>query len=131
MNDTEERVKAMIAAGFVNEVRELRKKYGEDVKPLQSIGYKSALRFIRGEMAPQRFEEEMAQETRRFAKRQETWWKHQPKKLNWNKGEAELNDFEDVQRLAQDFLGGDQAGIPDLEVGFYLLSGVGFPPEIG
>lgn len=90
------RVDAMFAAGLLEEVRTLLEKFGEEIKPLQSIGYKQAVDFLRGRIDEREFLEEMKKHTRRFAKRQETWWKHQPSKLGWMVNETPLRGYEQL-----------------------------------
>lgn len=55
---------AVLAAGFAPELR-----------PLQAIGYREALRFLRGELERAGALEQMRLATRQYAKRQRTWFR--------------------------------------------------------
>jgi tRNA dimethylallyltransferase len=77
------RVEQMLDAGLVLEVQELLGKYQEQCQPFRSIGYKHVRNFLSGECASEEMMESMKKDTRRFAKRQYTWWRHQPEKLGW------------------------------------------------
>ncbi len=72
------RVDLMLEAGWPEEVRRLLARYGADVKPLKSLGYRHLVAFLQGEV---RWEEAVAQikrDTRRYAKRQLTWFRADP-----------------------------------------------------
>ncbi|MDP9054056.1 MAG: tRNA (adenosine(37)-N6)-dimethylallyltransferase MiaA [Acidobacteriota bacterium] len=72
----EQRTKAMFAAGLMEETQSiLALGYGQDCKPFESIGYKQALQSIRGELSPQDALFYATRETRRYAKRQMTWFR--------------------------------------------------------
>ena len=127
----DDRVDSMLESGFLAEVENLRVLHSDDLKPFQSIGYKEALQFLRGELSEASFRLAMKQSTRNFAKRQVTWWRHQPAKLGW----ATLPspppvDFPGLLTEVQRFLleSGTDAGS---SIGFYRLSGVGFLSELG
>ena len=71
------RSERMIQGGFLDEARGLVKRgFGLDLKPLRSVGYRQMAAVIRGETDLARAAEEMKQETRRLAKRQLTWFRH-------------------------------------------------------
>jgi tRNA dimethylallyltransferase len=70
------RVDAMIESGLVLEVKSLIERgYGPDLPPLQSLGYKEIAAHICGELTLDGAVEEIKQNTRRFAKRQLTWFR--------------------------------------------------------
>lgn len=72
----EQRVDEMISAGLVEEVKELlRKGFNPNLNSLQTVGYKEAILYVQGEI---NFEDMVAQikmNTRRYAKRQMTWFR--------------------------------------------------------
>ncbi|MFZ5562862.1 MAG: tRNA (adenosine(37)-N6)-dimethylallyltransferase MiaA [Thermodesulfobacteriota bacterium] len=73
------RVDAMMAAGFEDEVRGLLARgYGPDLKSMQSIGYRHISDFLAGTVPREKAVETMKQDTRRYAKRQETWFRADP-----------------------------------------------------
>jgi tRNA dimethylallyltransferase len=75
------RVDEMIAAGWVEEVRGLLGRLGPDSTAMQAIGYRHLVAYLDGPLGPQGeggLEEAVAaikRDTRRFAKRQLTWWR--------------------------------------------------------
>ena len=65
----------MIESGFEQEVRSLlHQGYSRDLKSMKSIGYKHMLQYIYGEIAHQEMIDMIARDTRRYAKRQLTWF---------------------------------------------------------
>ena len=71
-----ERVDLMVAQGLVEEVRELVDAGFADTKAMQAIGYKEIVPVLSG--APlEPAVEQLKRNTRRFAKRQLTWFRHQ------------------------------------------------------
>jgi tRNA dimethylallyltransferase len=87
-----DRVDRMLAAGFLDEVKRLHSMGFDDrCQALQTVGYKEAVQYLRGEISYQRMVELMKQNTRRFAKRQMTWFRKE-KRIEWFevKDEAEL-----------------------------------------
>jgi tRNA dimethylallyltransferase len=72
----EERTETMFAAGLIAETQGiLAQGYSSDCKPFESIGYKQALQSIRGELSPKDACFYAARETRRYSKRQMTWFR--------------------------------------------------------
>ena len=70
------RVDDMLAAGLVEEVRGLLEKgYSRDLKPFQGLGYKQVLPYLAGECDHETMVRAIKQETRRYAKRQLTWFR--------------------------------------------------------
>jgi tRNA dimethylallyltransferase len=82
------RVKEMLGLGWVEEVRSLLDSgYPGDLKSLQSLGYRQIVHFLRGESTLEEAVQAIQQETRRYAKRQMTWFKTDPE-INWFAGEG-------------------------------------------
>jgi tRNA dimethylallyltransferase len=69
------RCREMIEAGLVEEVRELRRRYGKDAPGLRSIGYREIGAFLDGARDLAQALSDMARATRRLAKRQLTWFR--------------------------------------------------------
>ena len=70
------RVDGMIREGFIDEVRHLQSSGFDDrFQALQTVGYKEAYQYLRNEISYERMIELMKQNTRRFAKRQMTWFR--------------------------------------------------------
>lgn len=73
------RFDAMIADGFVDEVRGLLAAgYRPERPPLSTIGYREIASFIAGEVVLADSVELAKRKTRQFAKRQLTWFRHEP-----------------------------------------------------
>ena len=73
------RVDRMRACGLVDEVRALMRREEEHPTAIQAIGYKEIASALRGEMPMERAFDRMKQATRHFAKRQLTWFRHDPR----------------------------------------------------
>jgi len=72
----EMRVDVMMAAGFLEEVRGLLASgYGPELKSMQSLGYKHLVRHLREDELLATMLEELKRDTRRYAKRQISWFK--------------------------------------------------------
>jgi tRNA dimethylallyltransferase len=72
----EERVDQMLEKGFLQEVEGLiAMGYGPELKPMQSLGYKQMAQFLSKEMEWEETVRQMKRDTRRYAKRQLTWFK--------------------------------------------------------
>lgn len=70
------RVDIMIQKGLVEEVKELYNKYGEKLTTaMQGIGYKEVVEYLKGNLAKEEMIEKIKMETRRYAKRQLTWFR--------------------------------------------------------
>jgi tRNA dimethylallyltransferase len=75
----EARMEAIFSAGLVEETASiLARGYGRDCKPFESIGYKQALQTIQGELSPKDALFYATRDTRRYAKRQMTWFRQDP-----------------------------------------------------
>jgi tRNA dimethylallyltransferase len=73
------RVEAMFAAGWIEEVRSLHAAgYGPDLRALQGIGYREIGWLLAGRIDPREARERIYLATRRFAKRQRTWFRAEP-----------------------------------------------------
>lgn len=70
----ERRVDAMMRAGLLDETRALL-ELPADLPALQGLGYKQLLRHLRGETTLEEAMEDIKRETRRYAKRQLTWFR--------------------------------------------------------
>lgn len=80
------RCEAMWLNGLVEEVQGLlRQGCSEDAKPFGAIGYKQALQVLRGELKSADALAEMQRDTRRYAKRQWTWFRRD-KRIFWFPG---------------------------------------------
>ena len=71
------RTEQMYQTGLVEETQRLAERYGTDLPLLQTIGYGEALQLIEGTLQLEAAIGITAQRTRRFAKRQRTWFRRQ------------------------------------------------------
>jgi tRNA dimethylallyltransferase len=75
----ERRVEEMLQRGWVEEVRRLvAQGYRPDLQSMQALGYRWLLKHIRGELDLGEATRLIERDTRRFAKRQLTWFRSQP-----------------------------------------------------
>ena len=73
------RVLQMMEVGFLEEVQGLMARgYGPELKPMQSLGYKQMVRHLLGKCTHGEAVQEIQRETRRYAKRQMTWFRGDP-----------------------------------------------------
>lgn len=79
------RAQKMFEGGLVEETKELLRKYGEQARPLSSLGYKQAVQFLRGELTLEQAVQAAQQGHRNYAKRQMTWFRREPDVV-WFKG---------------------------------------------
>lgn len=73
----EQRVDAMLAAGWMDEVRELMRTVPADAPAWKATGYDALRAVVAGAESPGRGRERVIVETRQYAKRQRTWFRHQ------------------------------------------------------
>ncbi len=79
----EARVDRMWAAGFEAEVRQLAARGLRDGKTAsRALGYQQMLRYLDGELTCDQARDETARATRRFARRQESWFRRDPR-VRW------------------------------------------------
>ena len=94
-NNIESRVDKMINAGLVDEVKEIIDKgFNKNLNSLNTVGYKEIISFIKGEITLERAAELVKRNTRRYAKRQMTWFR-KDRRIKWIdvKGANELNNI--------------------------------------
>jgi len=74
----DERVEEMMARGLLDEVRWLLGRgYSPDVKPLRAIGYRHMIEHLSGRSTLDEAVDRLKRDTRRYAKRQLTWFRHE------------------------------------------------------
>ena len=84
------RVDIMIEQGLIQEVENLCKKYHSFPTAMQGLGYKEIKQYLNGEISREESIDKIKMETRRYAKRQITWFKRN-NKIIWLEGELETN----------------------------------------
>jgi tRNA dimethylallyltransferase len=79
------RAEKMFDDGLIAETKTLLAKYGDQARPLVSLGYKQAVQFLRGELDQKSALAAAQQAHRNYAKRQITWFRREPD-VNWLAG---------------------------------------------
>lgn len=85
------RVDIMIENGLIEEVQNLLKKYNQFPTAMQGLGYKEVVEYFEGILTKEEMIDKIKQETRRYAKRQLTWFRK-------NKQTIWINGLDDVQK---------------------------------
>ena len=86
-----QRVDKMIKQGLVEEVKRILKRYEQFPTAMQGLGYKEVVWYLKGEISYEEMIEKIKQESRRYAKRQMTWFRKY-KEMIW------LNALDENQR---------------------------------
>lgn len=84
------RVDIMIEDGLVEEVKQILAKYKEFPTAMQGLGYKEVVEYLNGTTTKEEMIEKIKMETRRYAKRQLTWFRRY-ENMTW------LNGLDDIQ----------------------------------
>lgn len=74
----DERTSRMFREGLLDEVRALLDRGYRDAAPMGSVGYPQALAHLEGKLSLEEAVAQTARETRRYAKRQLTWFRREP-----------------------------------------------------
>ena len=85
------RVDLMIDAGLIKEVENLIKKYDEIPTAIQGLGYKEVVAYFDHKYSKEEMIEKIKMETRRYAKRQLTWFRKIPN-IIWIDGLGNVQD---------------------------------------
>ena len=83
------RVDIMLEKGLIEEVKTLLKKYSEFPTAMQGLGYKEVKQYFDKELTKEEMIEKIKQESRRYAKRQFTWFRKN-KQTIWIDGQADM-----------------------------------------
>lgn len=96
------RVEVMIAQGLVDEVKELLESgYSPNSNAMQALGYKEIISCLQGEYDLTTAVELIKRGTRRYAKRQMTWFKRD-RRITWYSVENYITEEELVEGINQD-----------------------------
>lgn len=85
------RVDIMIQNGLIEEVKGIVEKYKKFPTAMQGLGYKEVVEFLNGNMSKEEMIDTIKMETRRYAKRQLTWFRRY-ENITW------LDGLDDVQK---------------------------------
>lgn len=91
------RVDIMIKEGLIEEVKKIISKYKEFPTAMQGLGYKEVVEFLENKITKEEMIEKIKMETRRYAKRQLTWFKSY-KEATW----LESNNTNNVDIILED-----------------------------
>lgn len=86
------RVEIMIAKGLVGEAKKVYNKYTERLHKISSIGYKELFMHFDGKITLDEAVEEIKKESRRYAKRQMTWFRKEKDYIICNLSEMSENE---------------------------------------
>jgi len=96
----EERVDQMVAGGLLEEVeRLLASGFGQELKSMKAIGYREIIAYLNGKYTLVEAIGQIKQETRRYAKRQETWFKKEKSIISVDS----LSEIDKIQQLIEYF----------------------------
>ena len=95
------RAEQMLGGGWIDEVRSLRARWGDDIRPFGSVGYREVLAHLRDEVPLEETLRRIRRSTRIYARRQRTWFKGEPGVSWWSHG-AELREPRSLERIAKD-----------------------------
>jgi tRNA dimethylallyltransferase len=94
------RVELMLQQGFLEEVRGLLEDGWESWPPLQSVGYKECVQFLKGELPRERLVPQIVEKTMQLSKKQKTWFKRDPE-IHWLPTE---DSYATAERLVAGFI---------------------------
>lgn len=83
------RVDQMLELGLMEEVKEILKQHKKFPTAMQGLGYKEVVECIEGNITKEEMIDKIKRETRRYAKRQMTWFRKN-KQTIWLDGEADV-----------------------------------------
>jgi len=94
----EQRVDKMLEAGLVEEVRTLlHRGYSRELNSMRGLGYKEIAAYLSGEATLEQSVELLKRNTRRFAKRQLTWFRRD-NRIQW----LDLERYGGTEAIAQE-----------------------------
>ena len=97
------RVDLMIVNGLVEEVKNITGKYEQLPTAIQGLGYKEVVQYLNKELSYDEMIEKIKMETRRYAKRQLTWFRRN-NQIKW------INGLDDIQNNVNIILEGVKGG---------------------
>ena len=98
-NRINKRVDMMIEQGLVEEVKQILDKYDNFPTAMQGLGYKEVVEYLNGNLTKEEMIEKIKIETRRYAKRQLTWFRKN-KQTIWLNAEDMIQD--NIQKILKD-----------------------------
>lgn len=89
------RVDQMIEQGLIEEVEQILERHKKFPTAMQGLGYKEVVEYLKGNYTKEEMIEKIKMETRRYAKRQMTWFRKN-KQTIWLDGQAEMENNIDI-----------------------------------
>ena len=99
------RVDIMMEQGLIEEVKQILKKYDTFPTAMQGLGYKEVVDYLKGNLTKEEMIEKIKMETRRYAKRQLTWFRKNKQTIWLN---AEEGTAQNINRIVTGYLIEDQ-----------------------
>lgn len=96
-NYIEQRADEMISNGLIEETKSLIEKYDRRLNSLNTVGYKEIIAYLNNEITLERAVELIKRNTRRFAKRQLTWFRAD-ERITW----FDVKSQEDLENIADE-----------------------------
>lgn len=93
------RVDLMIEQGLIEEVKGILAKYKEYPTAMQALGYKETKSYLDGEITKEEMIEKIKMETRRYAKRQLTWFRKDKETIWLN---VEDGNQENIRKILEE-----------------------------
>lgn len=93
------RVDIMIEQGLIEEVKQILDKYNTFPTAMQGLGYKEVVEYLEGKLTKEEMIEKIKMETRRYAKRQLTWFRKN-KQTIWLDAEDTIEN--NIHRILKD-----------------------------
>ena len=93
------RVDMMIEQGLIEEVKQILNKYDTFPTAMQGLGYKEVVEYLQGNLTKEEMIEKIKMETRRYAKRQLTWFRKN-KQTMWLDAEDTIQN--NIHRILKD-----------------------------
>jgi tRNA dimethylallyltransferase len=95
-------VDEMLSRGLVDEVRALEARGLRDGRTAsRALGYAQVLRYLDGALTEREMRDEVVRATRRFARRQQSWFRRDPR-IEWLPGERIMERAEALLRRTID-----------------------------
>ena len=92
----DKRIDLMLADGLIDEVKMLYGRYDSSLVSMQGLGYKEIIAYLKGECTLDEAVYILKRDTRHFAKRQLTWFRHQCTGV-W----VNMDEFDDSRAAAE------------------------------
>lgn len=78
------RSRRMVGEGLLEEAKSLLEEFGQDWVCSSAIGYAEAVSVLKRELSESKLPEAISRSSRRYAKRQMTFWRNAPEKYGWS-----------------------------------------------